>query len=727
MDNQLKKDMKRGAVLLLFLYAFVLPKAQEEKEDLLINNFWRYNGAMANGDWSNALYQHISTYAFSQINERSTFVGNLKTKSEWESRQADLKKIFAEIVGDFPEKTPLNPRITGTVKKEGFVVEKLYFESRPGYYVTAALFLPTAKKGKLPAIVYCCGHSVNGFKGYQKPILNLVKKGFIVLAFDPIGQGERIQYFDANGKTVFHPDHEHSYPGTQSFVSGRTPSNYFIWDGIRAVDYLISRKEVDPARIGITGRSGGGTQTAMIMAVDDRILAAAPECYISTYDKIFRTEAPQDAEQNLMYALKKGMDMGDFIEVRAPKPTLLVTTTHDFFSIQGARDTYNEAKKAYTAWGFPENLSMVEDDAGHASTPKNMMALHAFFQKHLNNPGDPKIEDIELLTEKELTVTPTGQAITSLQTETLFTLNKQYAEELSEKLQSKRQDTPDFYKQIAQEAKSLSGYSEPELSKEFIFSGRLWRDACAIEKYLVKSAGSYHLPVLRFLTENNNGHCILLLDDQGKASAAAKGGLAEQLAKKGYQVIVPDLSGFGELGGGFNYGDAIIKDVPLNVWYAGILTHKSPLAIRVEEIKIIVDFIKTLDAPHSITGIGCGVLASDLLHAVVINKEFNQIALINPLYSYRSIVQEKEYHPKYVMSTPAGVIANYDMPDLVTAISPLKICMLNPVNSLDQPIDNPIFDQTYRDAKQKYGQSSNWTVSCNERDVFSRLAQWIGQ
>ena len=716
-------------VIITFLCISLFAKAQEEeeKEDLSINTIWRYNGDMANGNWSNALYQHISSHAFVLLNERRSSVSRLKTKSEWEARQAQTKKIFAEIAGDFPAKTPLNPKITGTVKKDGFTVEKLYFESRPGYYVTAALFLPSGKKGKLPAILYCCGHTNDGFKGYQHAAINLVKKGFIVLAFDPVGQGERIQYFDAAGKPRFHPDFEHSYPGTQSFVSGRTPSNYFIWDGIRAIDYLLSRKEVDPARIGITGRSGGGTQTAMIMALDDRILAAAPECFITSYDKIFRTEAPQDAEQNLMYALKKGIDMSDFIEVRVPKPTLMVTTTRDYFSIQGARDTYNEAKNAYTAFGFPDNLSMVEDDAGHATTPKNMMALHAFFQKHLNNPGDPKIEEVALLTEKELTVTPTGQVITSLPTETLFTLNKKYAEELTQQLQVKRQDNPDFYKDIAQQAKALSGYREPELSKEHFFSGRLWRGECAIEKYLVKSTGSYYIPVLRFWTENNNGQCILLLDDRGKASAAVEGGWAEQLAKKGYQVIVPDLNGFGELSGGFTYGDAIIQDVPLNIWYAGILTHKSPLAIRVEEIKIMVDFIKNLSTPTSITGLACGVLASDLLHAAVIHKEFNRIALVRPLYSYLSIVQEKEYHPKYVMSTAAGVIASYDMPDLVAAVHPLRIAVLNPVNSMDQPIDNTLFEQTYRDAKQQYGVSPAWTVSCEENDVFTKLEQWLRQ
>ena len=704
--------MKKILTLLLLLSICSISYAQE---DLTVNSYWQYNGNM-----TNALYDHLCSLAFMQIKARWADVSQLKTANDWANRQAEVKKIMEELVGAFPAKSPLNPVITGTIKKEGFVVEKLYFESRPGFYVTAALFLPSTKKGKLPAIIYCCGHSDKGFRNevYQHCILNLVKKGFIVLAFDPVGQGERIQYFDADGKSIFGPTHEHSYPGSQSFISGRTPANYFIWDGIRAVDYLLTRKEVDAARIGITGRSGGGTQTAYIAAMDERILAAAPECYITTFDKLLRSIGPQDAEQNLMYALKKGFDLSDLIEVRAPKPTLLITTTRDIFSIQGARDVYEEAKKAYSALGKPDNLNRVEDDTIHASTPKNRVAMYDFFQKSLNNPGDPKDEEVALFDEKDLWVTPTGQVATSLQGETLFSLNEKYTADVLKKRPSEKQNNAD----IAQLVKEVTGYSEPVLTKDFIFSGRSWRDDCSIEKYLVKGAGNYYIPVLRLSSGQHTGKTLLLLDDKGKASAAAKGGLAERFVRKGYEVIVPDLNGFGELSGGFRRGDAAIQDVPLNIWYAGILTNKSLIAIRVEEIKIIVDFIK---APGTLTGIACGALSADLLHAAVINREFDQIALLNPLLSYRSIVEERNYDPRFALSTPAGVLAYYDLPDLVTAIAPMRICLLNPVNASDQPVDNNRFEQSYSDAITKYAQSQNLTVGCNEKDTFLLLDQWL--
>ena len=710
--------MKKTVIILLLGSVFLAGFAQE---DLTVNSYWTYNGHM-----SNSLYDHICSHAFTQLKERRVNVGRLKTEQEWANRQAEAKKIMGEMIGEFPAKTPLKPVITGTIKKEDFVVEKLYFESRPGYYVTAALFMPLTKKGKLPAIIYCCGHSDLGFRheAYQQCILNLVKKGFIVLAFDPIGQGERVQYFDSNGKSIFVPTREHSYPGSQSFISGRAPANYFIWDGIRAVDYLLTRKEVDPARIGITGRSGGGTQSAYIAAMDERILAAAPECYITSFDKLLRSIGPQDAEQILTGAIKKGFDLSDLIEIRAPKPTLIITTTRDMFSIQGARDVFKEAKNTYTAFGKPENLQMVEDDAVHASTPKNREAMYAFFQQSLQNPGDPKDEEVKYFTLKELWVTPTGQVSTSLNGETLFSLNEKYTAETLRKLQTAKQTNTDFYHDLAQKVKSLTGYSEPAFSKDFIFSGRLLRENISIEKYLIKGAGSYYIPVLRLsLVGHPTNKTILLLDDKGKASAAEKGGLAEQLVQKGYQVIVPDLNGYGELSGGIKREDA--ADVPMNVWYAGILTHKSLLAVRMEEIKIIVDFINELGPSGTLTGIADGVLSADLLHSAVIDRLFNQIALINPLLSYRSIVEERFYHPKFILSAPAGVIACYDLPDLVAAFAPLRICLLNPVDAINQTVDQTRFFQTYSESISVSGESRNLAVGFDVKDTFLALDQWL--
>ena len=185
-----------------------------------------------------------------------------------------------------------------------------------------------------PAVIYCSGHNDLGFRNdtYQHVILNLVEKGFVVFAFDPIGQGERLQYLDTEtGKSkIGGPTKEHTFAGVQTLLTGTSLSDYFIWDGVRAVDFLLTRPEIDPTRIGITGRSGGGTQSAMIAAYDERIYAAAPECYITNFKRLLQSIGPQDAEQNQFNAIKLGFDHPDFFHLRVPKPSLIITTTHDF-------------------------------------------------------------------------------------------------------------------------------------------------------------------------------------------------------------------------------------------------------------------------------------------------------------------------------------------------------------------------------------------------------------
>lgn len=716
--------MKKIFPLIIFLSTFLINYAQQE--DLLLNSYWLYNG-----NTTNALYEHISNQSFDQIKKRWNYIEGLKTKNDWINRQVEARKIMEKMIGEFPTKTPLNPVITGTIKRDGFTVEKLYFESRPGFYVTCALFLPT-KREKLPAIIYCCGHSAEGFRqtGYQRSILNLVKKGFIVLAVDPIGQGERFQYFDSNGKKIFGPTHEHSYPGSQSFISGLSPANYFIWDGIRAVDYLIGRKEVDSDRIGITGRSGGGTQTAYIAAMDDRILASAPECYITSFDKLLRSRGPQDAEQILMYSLEKGFDMSDLIEIRAPKPTLLVTTTQDIFSIQGARDVFNEAQKAYAALGAPENLKMVEDDAGHASTKKNREALHTFFQKFLNNPGNPKDEEVEIFEKEELFVTPTGQVQTFLKGETLFSLNEKESDKVLVKLKSQRENYPDFLTGVKDKAIMLTGYKEPSHPKEYIFSGRIRRDGYSIEKYLIKGSGDYYIPLLYMIPEKITGNNILLLDENGKSSAVEKGKLAERIVQSGHCIAIPDLIGIGELGGGYRGGDAFIDGVPLNVWYAGVLSKKSPLSIRVEEIKIIETFIKGLNhSSADIIGVAYGTLTSDLLHSAVMNVQLKKIVFIEPLISYESIVKERNYRTKFIMSAIPAIIGQYDLADLAASAMPTKLLFVNPVNALGVAVDYYTFEQAYSTAIDYSRKINDGKLSVsfhdNQEGITEEVLNWI--
>ncbi len=678
--------MKRLYLSLAFLFAVLI--SVHSQYDVNLFDFWKFYT-----DSENAMYKSSCHLAFQQLQERKANIAQLHTLDDHLIRQEAVKKKLLQLVGPLPEKTPLNARVTGVIQKEDYRVEKLIYESLPGYYVTAALFIPENLKGKAPAVIYASGHTANGFRSetYQHIIINLVKKGFVVLAFDPVGQGERLQYYDEKeGKSRFGPTTEHSYPGAQCYISGYSPALYFIWDGIRSLDYLLTRKEVDPERIGMTGRSGGGTQTAYTAALDDRILAAAPECFITSMEYILKSIGPQDAEQNLIHMISEGLDHADLLEVRAPKPGLMITTTRDFFSIQGARETFGEVKQFYNALEAGEQMAMVEDDDVHASTKKNREAMYAFFQKYLNNPGSPADQDVEVFNEKDLWVTETGQLATSMKSETLYSLNRKIAKNQIAKLKLFRasEDFDEHTRNTGREAKRLSGFKTPEYSGEAVFSGRYVTEEYVLEKYLIPGNGDYMLPAALFMPlGKRNNEVLLLLDEQGMEHAAVKDSLMIQsMLKQGYSLLLFDVRGIGSLGPGYLKGDAYIDNTSFNQWFAGILTNKSIVGMRAEDILRIADFIETgFEEFEIVSAIASGACGSELLHAAVFDKRIQKICLVHPFISFADIVLNRDYSPAFIPSTVAGAIEKYDLPDLMAALSPRKVLIINPQSGNGDP------------------------------------------
>lgn len=708
--NEIKNQV--GSLKITSLWVGILlvlvgsTKAQDnlKQEDLnVIKGKW-----LRFSDASNALYHHLVSQAYGFLNERHDQINDLKSLSDWKARQQSIRGTLDDAIGTFPKKTPLNAKVVKTIKKDGYKVEHIIYESQPEFYVTSSLFIPDGLSGKSPVVIYCSGHSAIGYRNPTKSqhrILNLVKKGFIVFAFDPIGQGERMQYFDpTSGKSsIGGPTLEHSYPGSQVFVSGSSLAKYMIWDGIRAIDYLCSRKEVDPQRIGINGLSGGGTQSAYIAAFDDRIKAAAPGNYITSFTRLFESIGPQDAEQNFFNGIRLGLDHADLLEVRAPKPALMITTTRDFFSIQGARETAEEVARVYRAYGEEDNFGRVEDDAPHASTKKNREAMYAFFQRSLNNPGDPGDEEIEPLSAEELQVTSTGQVSTSLGGETIFSLNRKESEILVKELQSAREDiSPQFFSTVVSSAKKLSGYRDPAGTALPIFTGRFQREGYVIEKYFVKGEGDYPIPYLLMKPDKPNHKALLYLNPAGKSAEALAGGEMEQFVKQGFTVLAPDLLGFGEMGPGDFRGDAYIGNTSFNTWYASMQIGRSIVGIQAGDVIRLVRLLNEDKSMDEIYGIAKEQAASVLLHAAAFEPLIKRVALIEPYSSYRSIVMTPSYRPLFIPSTVPGALTAYDLPLLSASLAPRKLMMVGTTNGDGELTDQEGIDKDLEIIKKVY-------------------------
>ena len=645
------KQLKGVLFCILFCISILIVNSNfifAQKENLNVFNGWI--------NWSNGekmLPLHLNKQAFAYLDIREQEIAKLKTKADWLKRQKKVKDTLMKIVGPFPEKTPLKPRVTGVIQKEGYRIEKIIYESMPNYYVSGCLFIPDGITGKRPAILNVIGHSIESFRRepYQIVIHNLVKKGFIVFAIDPMGQGERIQYTDDEKKKVGlykqSSTREHAYANNQCSLSGSSAARYWVWDGIRGIDYLLTRSEVDTDRIGLAGLSGGGTQTAYIAAFDERVKAAAPAGYICGYRRLLSSIGPQDGEQNLYHGIANGIDHADYIEVFAPKPYLIVATTRDFFSIQGARETYREVKKAYKAFGKGENLKITEDNYGHGYTKKNREAMYKFFQEALNLPGSSIDEDLEILEMEELNVTPTGQLMSYLNGETISGINKKETEKLIDKLEESRKNINGHLASVKQKAIELSGYGIPYGDEKVVFRGRYQRNGYSVEMYALSGEGDYVIPMLLMVPDEcGKFPAIIYIHPEGKDTDASAGGTIEELVRKGFIVAAPDILGIGETKNNSTY--------PGRPGSGAVIIGRSIVGIQAGDIVRVVNMLKNREDvnKYKIGAVTFDELCPALLHAAAFEPSISRTALIGAPISYREIISHKELSIRGIQALP---------------------------------------------------------------------------
>ena len=297
---------------------------------------------------------------------------NLKTRAEYDAYRKDLHEKMIRAVGGFPERTPLNARTTGRIARDGYVVEKVLFESMPGLYVSANLFLPDdpAFKAPYPAVVMSCGHAIKEGKDsstYQRACVLAVKRGLAAFMFDPYEQGERRELTELIGC------HAHNLIGLKAMLLGWSMPMLRLWDGIRAVDYVETRPEIDKEKIGYMGQSGGGTMSALMTAVDWRLKATAPSCYLTSFGYLCRIDGPQDAEQNIFGQLAFGLNHTGYVLL--PDTKVCVTGRYsDMFPWGGAAQLGRTVADVAAMLGNADHYAMNFAPGPHGWTESTMTA-----------------------------------------------------------------------------------------------------------------------------------------------------------------------------------------------------------------------------------------------------------------------------------------------------------------------------------------------------------------
>jgi dienelactone hydrolase len=595
------------------------------------------------------------------LDRRLEKLENLQTPDHISEYQQHLRAEFLTSLGEFPGRTALNPELVGTIEGSDYRIEKLIYESRPNFFVTANLYLPKTPAPH-PAVLVPCGHTANGKAGYQKVGLILAKHGIAALIYDPLGQGERVQILatDSGGSRTSEPRFrstvEHSLTGVAPILLGQSLASYRIWDGMRSIDYLVNRKDIDATRIGCTGNSGGGLMTSYLMALDDRIYAAAPGCFVTTTRIKNESPGPGDAEQNVFNQIRYGMDHADYLILHAPKPTLICAATKDFVPIEGAWISFRQAKRVFTKLGFAERMDLIEANEKHGFTEPLRVGVTRFMRRWLLGKDDPVTEPkLPTHSDEELQCTPQGQVLLLNGGRSIMDINADTAQRLRKQRKTGKAIDAKLVSQTLRLQKENTTRKLVHLRTESTPSHR-------VEHFILRSKSSLELKIVNTIPKAGSDHALLVFPGEGIDQTWQN--LLQDPDKKHRQMIVVDLHGLGHTAPKvWRYSSEHFGNTGAE-YFISYMLGKSLVAIRTEDILSIANaFSGRIKQPFNL--MASGLAAIPALHAAAVRPDlFGEVELHEMRDSWESMI-EAEVPTKMLADTIHGVLRHYDIPDLV--------------------------------------------------------------
>ena len=643
----------------------------------------------------------LDSLAAADAATRRALVAAITTRQAAEQRQAEVRKKILNLIGPLPARTPLNAKTLGVTQADGFRIEKVLFDSQPGFHVTALLYVPDGKpaESKLPAILIAPGHGPTGKASDYLTSATFARNGFVVLSYDPIGQGERLQYPDPSHPGVSlaaRPTGEHGEASLQPTLIGDAVALYFVWDAMRAIDYLTQRPEVDAKRIGAFGCSGGGAMMAFTAALDPRVAATGVACYNTSFDALLPAIGPQDGEQSIPGFIAAGFDFPDWIELVAPRPYAAIATYSDMFPFKGALTTVAEARRFYslfdvTSLGSPSQsgaipttftaaalnvdtandvslkapLQFITGPGGHGALAPIMSDIVGFFLRNLQPVADaahpvilprPAAGASNGLPANALQVTATGQVATSFPgAATVFSLNQQRATALV---------TPKSTGHLVETVRQVTGLiAKPGASVQGQESLHMQSGPVVLN-----GEGSVHLRGMISVPQTPGRHpaVLLLVPDSilgDNAIARASKAQFDSLVAAGNLVLAltpsPSPPGTDDM-----------KAPILGPFYLlslrAQITERTLLGMRVDDAIRAIDYLAArpdVDASQ-ITAFGSGHMGLVLMHAAVVDSRLKHVTITHTLSSFRSLIAAPlpTGAPEDILP---GILRAYDLPDLM--------------------------------------------------------------
>lgn len=653
-------------------------------------------------DYSRCLPDYLRDLAEKAYQSRNAEIARLTTPEAILRRQRWARETFWSLIGGMPERTPLNARTVGSFERPGYRVEKIVYQSRPELHVPANLYIPSTGKPPFPGVLFQMGHTLNGKAGdtYQRCCQGLARLGYLVLAFDPMGQGERVYYPNASltRTRLFSADDEHTTPGRQMLLTGDTASRFQVWDAVRSLDYLASHPLADPNRLASTGQSGGATLTMMLLAVDDR-LAAAVECSGNTENFACANFNPpgstDDAEQNFPGSGPLGFDRWDLPYPFAPKPLLVTVSDHDFFGtyaseyIRNGWEEFQKLRKVYETLGHADRLAWDDTPLPHGLSYDSRLHVYNWLGKWLKGDARPVTEEPPVSPEpdKVLWVAESGNVVRSFHSQTAFSLNKS--------------------RSLAQGPAPLDqllGLDRPGLATRAKVLRRVPSRGVQIEALDIPSAPRVWAPAWLFLPQkaDTTKPVILSLEPAGRNSGWGEGQLYQSVALAGYPVCVPDLRGMGDLSPEFTRGAAGYARSHASeesyAW-ASLILGKPLLGQRVTDILAVAAALRAHAAlaGRRLTIAAQGKMTIPAQFVAALDPSIESLYLSGGLVSYRSIIDTERYTHPFASFVP-HVLEHIDLPELAASLAPRRVVMAGVVDAADQAMDPAAVRKVYEKA-----------------------------
>jgi cephalosporin-C deacetylase-like acetyl esterase len=625
----------------------------------------------------------------------------IRTAADMQARNRFVREKFRQMLHGFPERSALNASVVRTTNREGYRIENVMFESQPDFWVTGNLYVPTTGVGPYPAVISPCGHYnfARMEPEYQFAYLNMVKAGFVVLAYDPIGQGERRQYWNpSTGKSDLpNPTDEHSMPGQVLLMMGQDLTHYFVWDGMRAIDYLETRPEVDPKRIGCAGHSGGGTLTLFISALDERVQCAVVNegGTIHRWPLEIRPESrvgPADIEQNFFPAAVYGIDMCDLHTAIAPRRLLaLIEDYAPRFNL-----TADHIRARYKLLGVPERFSTGEAADPHSWTVKLRLASTDWLSRWaFGHPGPTSEPDFKPESPETLYCMPNGSLRYSGRGRTIFTIMSDEAKRLPPE-----RSAPPSASEIAEVIKFRK--SDTPLAPRLIVTTP--RKGYRVEKIEFLSEPGIYIPTWVFIPDGTSGPkpATIYVNEAGKQADGEEFGLYERLARKGNLIVAVDVRGVGETKPPhtqpgerrteFTHLFDVETAMTYDAWYMG----QSLFGMRVADVVRSVDY--TLSRPDvakdglRVAGQGAGALW--VLYAAALDPRIADVTAERGLASYRLLAETDRYTQNAGIFV-RDVLKHFDLPHVAAAIAPRPLALVDPVDAMKRSLDAAAVSRFY--------------------------------